>query len=216
VKNNLDSFKPQAKKNLKAFIDLIEKYQGIGLEEGFKAATVYSGYVKYLNKVVEASTSDQEKGLASNRIENLVEMQRAITTFVEEHGDDSQEFLESISLIAEQDTIEDSKEHVKLMTVHASKGLEFKNVFIIGFDDGIFPSYMALDDPKDVEEERRLAYVAITRAEERVFISYPSSRIVRGKFQKTRPSRFIKELPKKLVDFEYRYWYGSDYNVSHG
>lgn len=216
VKNNLDSFKPQAKKNLKAFIDLIEKYQGIGLEEGFKAATVYSGYVKYLNKVVEASTSDQEKGLASNRIENLVEMQRAITTFVEEHGDDSQEFLESISLIAEQDTIEDSKEHVKLMTVHASKGLEFKNVFIIGFDDGIFPSYMALDDPKDVEEERRLAYVAITRAEERVFISYPSSRIVRGKFQKTRPSRFIKELPKKLVDFEYGYWYGSDYNVSHG
>ena len=132
--------------------------------------------------------------MASNRIENLVEMQRAITTFVEEHGDDSQEFLESISLIAEQDTIEDSKEHVKLMTVHASKGLEFKNVFIIGFDDGIFPSYMALDDPKDVEEERRLAYVAIT-AEKEYLYHIPQAELYEAN-SKTRPSRFIKELPR--------------------
>ena len=111
------------------------------------------------------------------------------------------EFIEEITLYTETDS-EIAKDYISLMTVHASKGLEFKNVFLIGFSDGIFPSNRAIDEyaQKGLEEERRLAYVAITRAMDRLYISHSRGFAIDHKTQK-KPSRFIEELGMNVQDF---------------
>ncbi len=133
---------------------------------------------------------------APGRLDNLKELVKALEQF-----DSLQGFLEHVSLIMENDT-EEAVEKVSIMTLHAAKGLEFPAVFLPGWEDGLFPSQRSMDESglKGVEEERRLAYVGITRAEELCTISFASNRRVYGQWQSQLPSRFIDELPPKHVE----------------
>lgn len=133
---------------------------------------------------------------APGRLDNLKELVKALESF-----DNLQGFLEHVSLIMDNDS-EDAAEKVSIMTLHAAKGLEFPVVFLPGWEDGLFPSQRSMDESglKGVEEERRLAYVGITRAEEICTISFASNRRVYGQWQSQLPSRFIDELPPEHVE----------------
>ncbi|OYX40973.1 MAG: DNA helicase II [Rhodobacterales bacterium 32-67-9] len=133
---------------------------------------------------------------APGRLENLKELVKALEQF-----DNLQGFLEHVALIMDNDT-EDATEKISVMTLHAAKGLEFPVVFLPGWEDGLFPSQRSMDESglKGLEEERRLAYVGITRAEEICTISFAGNRRVYGQWQSQMPSRFIDELPAKHVE----------------
>ncbi|MCB2129582.1 MAG: ATP-binding domain-containing protein, partial [Rhodobacteraceae bacterium] len=133
---------------------------------------------------------------APGRLENLKELIKALESF-----DNLQGFLEHVSLILDNDS-EDAEEKITIMTLHAAKGLEFPVVFLPGWEDGLFPSQRSMDESglKGLEEERRLAYVGITRAEELCTISFAGNRRVYGQWQSQLPSRFIDELPADHVD----------------
>jgi DNA helicase-2/ATP-dependent DNA helicase PcrA len=111
------------------------------------------------------------------------------------------EFLQSVALLQEQDEYEPGTDKVSLMTLHAAKGLEFPIVFIIGLEDGILPHEKSLYDILDLEEERRLAYVGITRAKEEVYLTFAHHRIRLGGFERNPPSRFIGDIPEDLLVF---------------
>jgi DNA helicase-2/ATP-dependent DNA helicase PcrA len=133
---------------------------------------------------------------APGRLDNLKELVKALEQF-----DNLQGFLEHVSLIMDNES-EEAAEKVSIMTLHAAKGLEFPVVFLPGWEDGLFPSQRSMDETglKGVEEERRLAYVGITRAEELCTISFASNRRVYGQWQSQLPSRFIDELPSAHVE----------------
>jgi DNA helicase II / ATP-dependent DNA helicase PcrA len=109
------------------------------------------------------------------------------------------EFLEQISLISDADDLDDDPSTVVLMTLHAAKGLEFPAVFLIGLEDGVFPHLRSLTEPDQLEEERRLAYVGITRARQRLYLTHAWSRTLFGGTQYNAPSRFIDEIPPRLI-----------------
>ena len=109
--------------------------------------------------------------------------------------------LEEVALIADIDNLDESEPHVMLMTLHSAKGLEFPIVYMTGMEDGLFPSYMTIvsDDSTEVEEERRLCYVGITRAEKLLNLTSAKTRMVRGETQMNKVSRFIKEIPEEYL-----------------
>ena len=109
-------------------------------------------------------------------------------------------FLEQVSLVSDQDEIDGDDSQVVLMTIHAAKGLEFPAVFIMGLEEGVFPHLRSIGEPDELEEERRLAYVAITRAQERLYLSHAWSRTLYGGTQYNPPSRFLDEIPARLVE----------------
>ena len=136
------------------------------------------------------------------RIENIDELQNSIVE-LEKVVDNMtlQDYLENVSLISATDDLDDDRDYVKLMTIHNSKGLEFPQVFLVGMEEGLFPGNKAEFDNEELEEERRLCYVGITRAEEKLFISYAKSRITYGDIDNYRlPSRFIDEISENLID----------------
>ena len=108
------------------------------------------------------------------------------------------QFLENVSLVSDIDTLEDSANSVTLMTLHAAKGLEFPVVFLTGLEEGIFPHFRAMGNQTELEEERRLCYVGITRAKEELFMSYAGSRMLFGNVQRNPVSRFVSEIPMSL------------------
>ncbi|MCL1935066.1 MAG: UvrD-helicase domain-containing protein [Defluviitaleaceae bacterium] len=114
-------------------------------------------------------------------------------------------FLEEVALVSDIDNLEDDRGYVSLMTIHSAKGLEFKTVFIVGFEYGIFPSYRSLENITEYEEERRLCYVAITRAKENLYISHAKSRLENGKLIRNDKSVFLSEIPKELLENVTRY-----------
>lgn len=135
-----------------------------------------------------------------SRLENVQELMDGMHDFVrsrQEEGDESialPDFLSDVALLTDQDSDDDDTDKVTLMTVHAAKGLEFDTVFIVGMEEQLFPSMMAYDSARQMEEERRLLYVAITRAEKRCFLSYAKSRFRYGKVEYGMPSRFLKDI----------------------
>jgi len=156
-----------------------------------------SGYVTAL----EESSDLQDK----SRIENLEEMVSVAREFDASSPDGTlADFLERVSLVADADEIPDGTEHggmVTLMTLHTAKGLEFPVVFLTGLEEEVFPHQRALTDPKELEEERRLAYVGITRAEQRLYLSYAYRRMWWGRLAQHVPSRFLKEIPAGLIEW---------------
>jgi superfamily I DNA/RNA helicase len=146
-----------------------------------------SGYVAEL----QAEHSVEAEG----RLENLAELIGAAADF-----ETVDEFLEQVSLVADTDELDEDDSYVVLMTLHSAKGLEFPNVFIIGLEDGVFPHLRSLGEPDELEEERRLAYVGITRARERLHLSHAWSRMLFGSTQYNPPSRFLDEIPASLVN----------------
>ncbi|MGZ3721951.1 MAG: ATP-dependent helicase [Bdellovibrionales bacterium] len=156
--------------------------------------------------VVRLKEENTPESLA--RIDNMEEFANAIRQFEQERGDEATltTFLEEMALVSDADAIEEGDSYVTLMTLHISKGLEFPVVFIVGMEEGLFPSARAMDDsdPQSVEEERRLAYVGMTRARRRLFLSYARSRRVWGQEQMHPPSRFLKEIPAEYVQSQSR------------
>jgi DNA helicase-2/ATP-dependent DNA helicase PcrA len=153
-----------------------------------------SGYVKDL----------QEQGTeeALDRFQNVQELYNAVLQFQEENPEDPSliAFLASASLASDADNLSEDQQKVSLMTLHSSKGLEFPVVFLVGLEQGLFPNYRSMEDPAALEEERRLCYVGITRAQERLFISYARERRLYGNREPASPSLFLGELPKELIE----------------
>jgi DNA helicase-2/ATP-dependent DNA helicase PcrA len=131
---------------------------------------------------------------AQGRLENLAEL----VGVAGEH-ETIEEFLEAVSLVADQDELSEDDSSVVLMTLHTAKGLEFPTVFIVGLEDGVFPHLRSLGEPDELEEERRLCYVGITRARERLYLSHAWSRSLFGSTQYNPPSRFLNEIPEDLT-----------------
>ncbi|NLM22250.1 MAG: ATP-binding domain-containing protein, partial [Peptococcaceae bacterium] len=153
---------------------------------------------------------------AVSRIENLNEFLSVTSEYdnnMEDYLQDSElqeeenmlilgGFLEQVSLVAEIDNYEEGEDAVKLMTMHSAKGLEFPVVFAVGWEEGIFPSSRSLLEEYALEEERRLCYVTITRAKEKLFLSYAEQRMLYGHTQACLPSRFLNEIPPELLEME--------------
>jgi len=170
-----------------------------------EAALEQSGLLTEL----EASTDPQDEV----RVENLKELVSASMEYEERSFDELGEdeeisltgFLEKVSLVADADEIPDGEDHggvVTLMTLHTAKGLEFPTVFLTGMEDGIFPHARTLDYPKEIEEERRLAYVGLTRAEKRLYISRAEYRLTFGTPKYNPGSRFLDEIPSELIEWK--------------
>jgi DNA helicase-2/ATP-dependent DNA helicase PcrA len=158
-----------------------------------------------LNYLMEASgylddLKKQGTDEADNRIENIFELYNAIMQFQEENEENKlQDFLASASLASDLDNLEEGQEKVSLMTLHSAKGLEFPVVFLVGMEQGLFPHNRTLNDPLELEEERRLCYVGITRAQEQLFLTHARERRLWGEREPAIASQFLKELPTDLV-----------------
>ncbi len=135
------------------------------------------------------------------RLENIQELKSSMITFCQENESHTLfDFLEQVALISDLDSYDTSTDKVTLMTMHAAKGLEFTNVYIIGAEEGIFPGYRSFGDPMELEEDRRLCYVAITRAKRRLYITTAESRLLYGQTQRNKRSRFIDEIPEEYME----------------
>ena len=187
--------------NTREFINVIEELRGktdsISISELIKETLNKSGYTKALEleNTVEAET----------RLENLDEFLTVAIEFEEESADNSlSEFLEGITLSSDLDGMEEADVSVTLMTLHSAKGLEFPVVFLVGMEEGIFPGYKSIGEPKELEEERRLCYVGITRAKENLFLTCSRQRTIFGSTSCNAVSRFLKEIPANMLDgYEY-------------
>ncbi len=179
-----------AVKGIATFLDLIDEASALAdggpgpLIEHLLEASGYLGELRAEHSVE-----------ADGRIENLAELVGVAREFP--RADD---FLEQVSLVSDTDSLDDDESSVVLMTMHSAKGLEYPVVFLLGMEDGVFPHARALGDPDELEEERRLAYVGITRAQQRLFLTHAWSRTLYGNTQYNPPSRFLEEVPAELVD----------------
>ena len=183
--------------NTREFISCIEelrsKKDDIKISELIKETLNKTGYTRALEleNTVEAES----------RIENLDEFLTVAIEFEDESADNSlSEFLEGITLSSDLDGMEDSEDSVTLMTLHSAKGLEFPVVFLVGMEEGIFPGYKSIGEPQELEEERRLCYVGITRAKENLFLTCARQRTIFGSTSCNSVSRFVKEIPANMLD----------------
>jgi len=183
--------------NTREFINVIEELKSrkdeLKLSDLIKETLNKTGYTKALEleNTVEAET----------RIQNLEEFLTVAIEFEEESADPTlSEFLEGITLSSDLDGMEETEESVTLMTLHSAKGLEFPVVFLVGMEEGIFPGYKSIGEPKELEEERRLCYVGITRAKENLFLTCSRQRTIFGSTSCNAVSRFIKEIPANMID----------------
>lgn len=164
------------------------------LDELLDALLEDSGYLKML----------QAEGFeGQTRIENVDELKTSMKRYEEENDDPSLSgFLEEIALYTDLDKYDPDMDAVVMMTMHSAKGLEFDNVFIVGMEEGIFPGMQSMYEPAQIEEERRLAYVSITRAKKRLYISTAAQRMMFGQTMRNRPSRYLSEIPAELCEIE--------------
>lgn len=181
---------------LSEFYEMMEYFREISesetVSELFKTLVKKIRYYDYLDSTYEDAESRREN---IEELKNSIkEMEEVVETMT------LREYLENVSLVSATDNLEEERDYVKLMTIHNSKGLEFPNVFIAGMEDEIFPGQRAMFEPKELEEERRLCYVAITRAEDRLYISYAANRFMYGQESFRTPSKFIDEIPENLLE----------------
>lgn len=190
-------FNIRTKGILTDFIDLLKRLgsmqSAMTLSEFISFLLEKTGYIDELKE--EDSVESQ------TRLENLQEFINVARDFEEEYDEvDLGEFLSQVALVSDTDQIEEDSESVTLMTLHSAKGLEFPMVFIAGLEDGIFPHSRAQNSNSEMEEERRLMYVGITRAEEKLFLTYAKRRQIWGEFKYFNKSRFLNEIPAKLIE----------------
>ncbi|MDO4312649.1 MAG: DNA helicase PcrA [Eubacteriales bacterium] len=187
---------------LESFVALMEhlkdEAQKLKISELVDEILEETGYIEELKGEGEIE--------AEARLENIDELKNKIIAYeelCEEQGEPItlRGFLEEVALVADIDSLEEDSDYVVLMTLHSAKGLEFPHVYLAGMEDGVFPSYMCItsDDPEEVEEERRLCYVGITRAEKELTLTYAKRRMIRGETQYNKMSRFLKEIPLELL-----------------
>lgn len=192
----------KAKGKLGDFCCMIEELkamllQGEELEKLVNAVIEKSGLVSALK--IEKTVENQ------TRIENIEEFLSMVVDAVKNNPETTlQSLLEDISLVSDIDNYDESAETVTLMTLHSAKGLEFPNVFLVGMEEGIFPGMRSMESEEELEEERRLCYVGITRAKKRLFISNAKCRTLYGSTKYQRPSRFLDEIPDELTDKQFQ------------
>lgn len=198
VMRNSSDYPPLSKKSavLKAvaeiFDDLIEKADMIPLDEFLDEVLDKTGYMAYLKSMGEEGTS---------RIENVDELHSTIASYVNEAEEPTLSgFLEEVALYTEADRDSGLDDKVTLMTIHSAKGLEYDNIYVVGMEEGIFPGFRSMDSLEELEEERRLAYVAITRAKKHLYISSAAQRMLYGQTQRNLTSRFIKEIGSEFIE----------------
>ncbi len=184
---------------LTPFVNMIQVFRSklkvYGLADLMRDILDTTGYVQ------ELEASDEED--AKDRLGNIDEFISKIVAYEETHEQPSLgEFLEEVALVADIDSVSEDDNRVLLMTLHSAKGLEFDYVYLAGMEEGLFPSYMTItaDDPMEIEEERRLAYVGITRAKKDLTLTSAKQRMIRGETQYNDISRFIREIPVELLD----------------
>ena len=214
-----DEYQPLAKRSrqLVEFAQMIERLgelaEGGNLEELFEELLEETGYMLYLQSL-------GEEGI--NRIENVGELKTNILKYIEEteklpqpsidpdNPDEQPQiltptlsgFLEEVTLYTDLDNLDENADRVVMMTMHSAKGLEFNNVFFCGAEEGIFPGVQAIYNPDQIEEERRLAYVCITRAKKQLYITNAAQRMIFGQTVRNRVSRFVTEIPASCCDVE--------------
>lgn len=182
------------------------------LIEYFKGQAEKESLTDLLNEILDMTgyaqnlEADDEID-AESRLQNIEELVNKAAAYEEDCADRDEKatlsgFLEEVALVADIDSLEEDQDYVVLMTLHSAKGLEFPHVYLAGMEDGLFPSYMTImgDDPEELEEERRLCYVGITRAEQKLTLTCARKRMVRGETQYNRISRFVGEIPPELLD----------------
>lgn len=198
--NFVNYFPANTLKSLAKFHALINKF--VALQTKYDLLD-FLKYVLEESKLLEDYQDNTEESLS--RIENIMEFINIAAKYKGEPADTSLEaFLEEVSLLEEQSKETDKNpdaQKVTLMTIHSAKGLEFNNVFVIGLEENLFPHSRSYLDPEEMEEERRLAYVAFTRAKQQLILTLASHRYIFGSRQETIVSRFIEELPENLVEF---------------
>lgn len=190
----------RAAAKLKSFVELIdgfidaEQSGDYSLAELYNLVLEHTEYKEYLKR---------EKDNPDVRIENIEELSSNIIKFEEDYGDDAtlSAFLEEISLQTDIDNYDADADTCVMMTLHSAKGLEFPVVFIAGMEDGIFPSISTIMNPDELNEERRLAYVGITRAKEKLYLTKTNSRMLFGSTTYNKTSRFVNEIPENLIEF---------------
>ncbi len=187
----------RVKANSIQFVEVIEELRKqvnqIPISELIKLTLNKTGYVKALE--------NENTIEAESRIQNLEEFLTVAIEFEEQMAENTlAEFLESISLTSDIDNMEESEDTVTLMTLHSAKGLEFPVVFLVGMEEGIFPGYKSIEEIKELEEERRLFYVGITRAMQYLYLTCAKRRTIFGSTSYNQMSRFLKEIPKDLLD----------------
>ena len=200
----------KAGQKIREFTDVIrglqKKSETLSLSELVRAVAADTGYAESLKEEGEIE--------AQSRLENIEELVSKAAAYENDHSDLSDEgdaglpadlplldrFLEEVSLVADIDRLDEDSEKVTLMTLHAAKGLEFDEVYITGMEDGLFPGNRSIEDPEELEEERRLCYVGITRARERLTLTGARTRMVNGETRWSNESRFLKEIPAELTE----------------
>lgn len=189
----------KASGKINGFVNMIQVFRSgqssYGIADLIKAIVEHTDYAEYLRNMDDESAED--------RLSNVDELITKAVSYEETHDEPNlSEFLEEIALVADIDNVENGDNRVLLMTLHSAKGLEFPVVYLAGMEDGLFPSYMSIvaDDPTEIEEERRLAYVGITRAREELTLTQAKSRMIRGETQYNPVSRFVREIPTTLMD----------------
>ncbi len=187
----------RAANKLMQFTVMIEELAGLlddgmALPEFYDEVMVRTGYMGML----EAKPTEENK----TRLENIKELKSSILAYVQNAEVPSLAgFLEEIALYTDLEQYNDGDDAVVMMTMHSAKGLEFSNVFLVGFEDGLFPGMRAIGDRAEMEEERRLCYVAITRAKKNLTVSYARQRMLYGKTSAAIPSRFLREIPEDIL-----------------
>ena len=197
IKNSAEYGLNRVYLNSREFIEqmecLISKKDEISISELLTMTLNVTGYTRALEN---ENTIETEA-----RIENLEELLTVTMEFEKENAENGlAEFLEGITLSSDVDEVDETQEQVTLMTLHSAKGLEFPVVFLVGMEEGIFPGYKSIGEEKELEEERRLCYVGITRAKEHLFLTCARTRTIFGSTSCNLVSRFLKEIPKEMLE----------------
>ncbi|MGN1116501.1 MAG: 3'-5' exonuclease, partial [Candidatus Ornithomonoglobus sp.] len=183
---------------LTAFADIIKHLRKLAgeltIDKFVKRVLLETGYQKMLE--------DEGTIESQTRLENIEEFCSLVTQYYEdpETSGELGEFLESVTIVSDIDTYDETEDYVVMMTIHSAKGLEFPVVFLTGMEEGLFPGTRAFVDEEDMEEERRLCYVAITRAKERLYVTKAMSRFKFGKVEQSAASRFYDEIPAEYIE----------------
>jgi len=194
-------FNAGTKKKLEDFLMMIKRFQAEAkTKNAFEVTELVVKHTQLIRDIEKEGTPE-----AVSRVENVQELLNGIKDFIveqrEKEEDDSLAFfLEDVALATDLDKDKDDKPRVSLMTIHLAKGLEFPYVFIVGLEENLFPSAMSMNTRSEVEEERRLFYVALTRAEKQVYLSYAQSRYRWGKLVDCDPSRFLEEIDERYIE----------------
>ncbi len=198
VANQFTAISVSAANKMKEFALLIDSLREdsvrLSVSELIRRVIDLTGYGKMIDEIKERSEREE-------RLQNLDELITSAIQYEESVDEPTLlEFLEEVALVSDIDKYDEEADAVVLMTIHSAKGLEFPVVFLPGMEENIFPSYMTVMNPEEIEEERRLAYVAITRAKKNLYITHVNDRMMNGRTQFNQLSRFAEEIPEELVD----------------